>query len=165
MNDLLVMAQIAGRRCALHASDVKSVIELGVITPVPRSPGFIAGITALRSQALTVIDCRRALGFEETSWATDHRAAVVAVGGHSYALMVDAIEDIATGQSAPDNVPGGFGPEWTRIATGMVETAIGPALLIDLAALIAGPDALSGAGSGGSGSSASASPASIGAAA
>ena len=145
MNDLLVMAQIAGRRCALPASDVKSVIELGAITPVPRSPDFIAGITALRSQALTVIDCRRALGFEPAQWSTDHRAAVVLIDGHSYALMVDAIEDIATGQSTPDDVPGGFGKEWTRVATGMVETAIGPALLIDLPALIAGPDILGAA--------------------
>ncbi len=142
MSDLLVMAQIAGRRCALHAGDVRSVIELGAITPVPRSPDFIAGITALRSQALTVIDCRLALGFPEIAWSTDHRAAVVTVGGHSYALIVDAIEDIATGQSSPDSVPGGFGSEWSRVATGMVETAIGPALLIDLPALIAGPDTL-----------------------
>ena len=145
MNDLLVMAQIAGRRCALPASDVKSVIELSAITPVPRSPVYIAGITALRSQALTVLDCRLALGFDEIEWATDHRAAVVNVAGHAYALMVDAIEDIATGQSTPDTVPGGFGSEWSRVATGMVETAIGPALLIDLPALIAGPDAFGAA--------------------
>ena len=139
MSDLLVMAQIAGRRCALNADDVKSVIELGTITPVPRAPNFIAGITALRSQALTVIDCRIALGFPEVSWETDHRAAVIAIDGHSYALMVDAIEDITTAQSAADKVPGGFGPEWSRVATGMVETTIGPALLIDLCALVAGP--------------------------
>ncbi|MDJ0978969.1 MAG: chemotaxis protein CheW [Erythrobacter sp.] len=145
MNDLLVMAQIAGRRCALPAGDVKSVIELGAITPVPRSPDFIAGITALRSQALTVIDCRLALGFPVIEWATDHRAAVVHVGGHSYALMVDAIEDIATGRTHPENVPGGFGREWARVATGMVETAIGPALLIDMPALIAGPEPLGAA--------------------
>ncbi|MEM9086124.1 MAG: chemotaxis protein CheW [Pseudomonadota bacterium] len=139
MSELLVMAQVAGRRCALPASDVKSVIELGAITPVPCSPDFIAGITALRSQALTVIDCRKALGLNPEAWETDHRAAVVAVGGHSYALIVDAIEDIASGQTSPDSVPGGFGPEWNRAARGMIETAIGPALLIDLAALIAGP--------------------------
>lgn len=142
MNDLLVMVQIAGRRCALHAGDVKSVIELGAITPVPRSPDFIAGITALRSQALTVIDCRLAIGFPELQWETDHRAAVVHVSGHSYALLVDAIEDITTGESAPEKVPGGFGEEWTRVATGMVETAMGPALLINLPALIAGPETL-----------------------
>ena len=145
MNNLLVMSQITGRRCALRAHDVKSVIEIGAITPVPQTPDFIAGITAMRSQTLTVIDCRRALGFDPASWALDPRAIVVAVAGHSYALMVDAIEDIAKAQSEPDSVPGGFGEEWSRVATGMVETAIGPALLIDLAALIAGPDALGAA--------------------
>ncbi|MEE4207319.1 MAG: chemotaxis protein CheW [Erythrobacter sp.] len=139
MNDLLVMTQIAGRRCALHAHDVSSVIEIGAVTPVPRTPAFIAGITAMRSQALTVIDCRLALGFERDGWATDHRAVVVAVAGHSYALRVDAIEDITTGSAEAGQVPGGFGPEWSRVATGMIETGIGPALLLDLPALIAGP--------------------------
>jgi purine-binding chemotaxis protein CheW len=139
MNDLLVMIQIAGRRCALHAHDVSSVIEVGAITPVPRTPAFIAGITAMRSQALTVIDCRLALGFGNETWPTDHRAAVVSVAGHSYALRVDAIEDITTGSAEPGQIPGGFGPEWSRVAAGMIETAIGPALLLDLETLIAGP--------------------------
>lgn len=144
MNHLLVIAQIAGRRCALSAHDVKSVIEIGTITPIPRVPNYIAGITALRSQALTVIDCRIALGLSSHDWPTDHRAAVVSEGGHSYALMVDAIEDITTAVGAAGEVPGGFGPEWSRIATGMVETMIGPALLIDLPALLAGHEAARG---------------------
>ena len=142
MSELLVIIQIAGRRCALSAHDVKSVIELGSITPVPRTPDFITGITALRSQSLTVIDCRRALGLSTDQCPTDDRAAVVAHGGHAYALMVDAIEDITTATDAPGQVPGGFGPEWSRVATGMIETMTGPALLIDLAALIAGPEAV-----------------------
>jgi len=140
MSQLLVVVQIAGRRCALGAHDVKSVIELGAITPVPRTADFIAGIAALRSQSLTVIDCRRALGFDAALWPTDDRAAVVGSGGHSYALMVDGIEDITTATGDPGQVPGGFGPEWSRIATGMIETMTGPALLIDLPALIAGPE-------------------------
>ena len=140
MSDLLVMTQIAGRRCALPAHDVSSVIEVGTVTPVPGTPDFIAGITALRSQALTVIDCRHALGFDAIAWPTDERAAVVSNGGHSYALVVDAIEDITTGVAEPEQVTGGFGPEWSRVATGMIETTLGPALLIDLEALIAGPD-------------------------
>ena len=139
MNDLLVMCQIAGRRCAMHAHDVSSVIEVGAIAPVPRTPEFIAGITAMRSQSLTVIDCRLALGFEQREWPTDHRAAVITAAGHSYALRVDAIEDITTGSAETTQVPGGFGAEWSRVASGMIETAIGPALLIDLPRLIAGP--------------------------
>jgi purine-binding chemotaxis protein CheW len=142
---LLVILQIAGRRCALSALDVKSVIETGAITPVPRAPSWIAGITALRSQALTVIDCRRAIGLaangSEGDWPTDHRAAVVSEGGHSYALLVDGIEDITTAAGEPGQIPGGFGAEWSRVAAGMIETMAGPALLLDCAALLAGPDA------------------------
>jgi purine-binding chemotaxis protein CheW len=144
---LLVIVQIAGRRCAISALDVKSVIEIGAVTPIPRAPAWIAGITALRSQALTVIDCRIAIGLggsgtgSGTDWPTDHRAVVVAEGGHSYALRVDGIEDITTAADEPGQVPGGFGPEWSRIATGMIETMAGPALLVDLPALLAGPEA------------------------
>jgi purine-binding chemotaxis protein CheW len=143
--NLFVIAQIAGRRCAFSALDVKSVIELGVITPVPRTPDYIAGITALRSQALTVIDCRLALGLHGDASGhncpTDHRAAVVASGGHAYALVVDAIEDITSAVGEPGQVPGGFGAEWSRAATGMIETMVGPALLVDLGALLGGPEA------------------------
>ncbi|MEL6529390.1 MAG: chemotaxis protein CheW [Pseudomonadota bacterium] len=139
MNELLVMSQIAGRRCALAAHDVKSVIEVGQITPIPQTPDFIAGITAMRSQALTVIDCRSALGLDASEWPMDHRAIVVAVADYFYALRIDSIEDISTGMSEPGSVPGGFGEEWTRAATGMIETRAGPALLLDLAQLIAGP--------------------------
>lgn len=140
MNDLLVMTQIAGRRCALHAHDVQSVIEIGAVTPVPRAPEFIAGITAMRSQALTVIDCRRALGFDPAQWPCDDRAIVVAVDGYSYALRIDSIEDITTGMGEVGDIPGGFGKEWSHVATGMIETRTGPALLIGLAALITGPE-------------------------
>ncbi len=138
---LLIILQIAGRRCALSALDVRSVIETGAITPVPRSPIWIAGITALRSQALTVIDCRRAIGLPDGEWPTDHRAAVVTEGGHSYALLVDGIEDITIAAGEAGQVPGGFGAEWSRVALGMIETMAGPALLIDLPALLAGPEA------------------------
>ncbi|MEM8725176.1 MAG: chemotaxis protein CheW, partial [Pseudomonadota bacterium] len=50
MNELMIIVEIAGRRCALNAHDVSSVIELGEVTPVPRTPDYIAGITAMRSQ-------------------------------------------------------------------------------------------------------------------
>lgn len=145
MNDLLLIAQIAGRRCAFPAQDVQSAIEIGTITPVPTAPAFISGITAMRSQTLTVIDCRRALGFDPDQWSMDHRAIVVSVDGYPYALRIDAIEDITSGVDEATDIPGGFGPEWSRVATGLVETRTGPALLINLSALISDPEAIGAA--------------------
>lgn len=140
MNELLVMARIAGRRAAFRAVEIQSVIEIESISPVPRAPDFIAGLTAMRSRSLTVVDCRKSLGFEVET-APDSRAAVVDIEGHLYALQVDKIEDVTDARSAPEPVPGGFGDAWERVALGMVETDDGPALLIDVARMIAGPPA------------------------
>lgn len=142
MSELLVMIEIAGRRCVLPAHEVSSVIEVGTLTPVPGTPKHISGITALRSQTLTVVDCRHALGLDPADYPTDERAAAVNVGKHAYALVVDRIEDIITAQSETDEIVGGFGSEWTRVGRGMVETSSGPALMIDPERLIAGPEAL-----------------------
>lgn len=141
MNQLLVMTQIGGRHCALPALEVQSVIDVGEVTPIPRAPEWVIGLAALRSQALTVIDCRAAIGLDLAGLATDHRASVVRIEGHSYALKVDVIDDVATASGALTVLPGGFGPLWDRVARGMIETDRGPVLLLDLPALIAGPAA------------------------
>lgn len=139
MNELLLMCLIAGRRAAIPAVRVQSVIEVSDITPIPGVPPFIRGLTALRSQALTVIDCPMALGFEGQEEISEQRAAVVDVDGHLYALLVDEAYDVGEARSEAIEVPGGFGPGWQAAARGMVETDGGPTLLIDVEALVAGP--------------------------
>lgn len=139
MDDLLLLVRIAGRPAAFRAADVSSIIELEAITPVPRAPEFIAGLAALRSRPLTVIDSRRALGLAAAPEAPDVRAPVVEVAGHSYALLVDRIEDVVSGVGEAGPPPATLGPEWSRVARGMIETTAGPAILIDVVALVAGP--------------------------
>ena len=105
MNELLLMCLIAGRRAAIPAAEVQSVIEIDDITPIPGVPPYIRGLTALRSQALTVIDCRVALGFESSTEISGQRAAVVDVEGHLYALLVDEAYDVGDARSEPIDVP------------------------------------------------------------
>lgn len=139
MNELLLMCTIAGRRAAIPAIEVQSVIEVEAITPIPGTADFILGLTALRSQALTVIDCALALGLETPCASRDNRAAVVEVEGHLYALLVEEAHDVGEARSEPVAVPGGFGEGWQRAAKGMVETDGGPTLLVEIASLICGP--------------------------
>lgn len=141
MNDLLVILDIAGRSAAIRAVEVQSVIELDDIYPVPMAPDFVVGLTAMRSQSLTVIDTRAAIGMTEAE-AAGERAAVVEVDGHQYALLVDAVHDVTEAQSGLKPIPGGFGAAWERVAEGMIETESGPTLLINKEALVAGPQAI-----------------------
>jgi len=143
MNELLLIVSIAGSRVALLAADVESVVEIDTLIPVPRAPAHLAGLSALRSRVLTVIDCQRSLELGSTDLTNGelHEAAVVELDGHHYALTVDAVEDVVEALSDPAPIRAAMGDGWERASKGMVETDEGPILLVDIAAVIAGPGA------------------------
>jgi purine-binding chemotaxis protein CheW len=142
MNELLLIVTIAGSRVALPAAAVESVVELDTLIPVPRAPAHVAGLSALRSRVLTVIDTLRSLELGESDCTDGIReAAVVELDGHHYALIVDVVEDVVEALSDPSPVRAAMGPGWERVSKGMVETEDGPLLLVDIEALIAGTSA------------------------
>lgn len=139
MNELLLVVTIAGERVALPATAVESVVELDTLIPVPRAASHVAGLSALRSRVLTVIDCRRSLELDCTDCSNGIReAAVVELDGHHYALIVDLVEDVVQAIADVAPVRAAMGTGWERVSLGMVETEDGPLLSIDVAALIAG---------------------------
>ena len=141
MNELLLVVTIAGDRVALPSSAVESVVELDTLIPVPRAAPHVAGLSALRSRVLTVIDCRRSLELGESDCSEGIReAAVVELDGHHYALIVDLVEDVLEALSEPAPVRAAMGRGWERASQGMVETEEGPLLLVDISALIAGTE-------------------------
>jgi purine-binding chemotaxis protein CheW len=142
MNELLLIVTIAGQRVALPAAAVESVVELDTLIPVPRAAPHVAGLSALRSRVLTVIDCMRSLelGTSDTSDGI-REAAVVELDGHHYALIVDIVEDVVEARGELSPVRAAMGDGWERVSKGMVETEVGPLLLIDVEALVSGVEA------------------------
>jgi purine-binding chemotaxis protein CheW len=139
---LLLIVTIAGQRVALPADAVESVVELDTLIHVPRVQPHVAGLSALRSRVLTVIDCRRSLEMGDTDCSDGIReAAVVELDGHHYALIVDVVEDVVEALSDPNPVRAAMADGWERVSQGMVETEEGPLLLVDVAALIGGAEA------------------------
>jgi purine-binding chemotaxis protein CheW len=135
MNRDLLIARVAGQRFAVPAVDVQSVVELGAIVPVPRVPRWIAGLTTQRSRTLTVIDVAAAI--EPGAGATSHRFALVCeLDGCGYALAVDAVENVLPTEGDVQRPRIRLAPGWARLAEGMVETAVGTVLLIDLGRLV-----------------------------
>ena len=139
---LLLIVTIAGERVALPADAVEAVVELDTLIQVPRAQPHVAGLSALRSRVLTVIDCRRSLEMGESDRSDGIReAAVVELDGHHYALIVDVVEDVVEAMSEPNPVRAAMEDGWERVSQGMVETEEGPLLMVDVAALIAGVEA------------------------
>ena len=139
---LLLIVTIAGQRVAVAADAVESVVELDTLIHVPRAQPHVAGLSALRSRVLTVIDCRRSLELGASDCSEGIReAAVVELEGHHYALIVDAVEDVVEALSEPTAVRAAMEAGWERVSAGLVETESGPLLMVDVAALIAGAEA------------------------
>lgn len=139
MERLYLMVRIAGELVAIDANEVGSVVEIDAVTPVPRVAPHIAGLFALRSRVLTVIDTCAALGLRGAALQAMPEAVVVQIDGHSYALLVEAVEDVESAD-APMPCVATLERGWARVAIGRLATERGDILLIDPARLVLGPE-------------------------
>ena len=136
MSDHLhLIAQFAGRTVALPSHAVESVVDLDAVVPVPLAAPGVAGIAALRSRVVTVIDPSVALG-EPPRTSAPGRAVVVRADGHHYAVLVDRIDDVVENPNLP--VPPGLALDggWSRAARGVIDHDGLPVLIVDPVALL-----------------------------
>lgn len=134
---LFLIAQIAGRMVAIGSDQVESVVDIGVVVPVPRADRQVRGLTALRSRVVTVIDTCAALGLPPAR-APASRAVITIVEGHHYAILVDVLDDVAPFELAPLSSGLVLDKGWRTVGRGIVERGGEPILAIALDALIPG---------------------------
>lgn len=139
MDALFLIVSIAGQRIALPADHVESVVEIDNITPVPLVAAHVAGLFALRSRVLTIIDSSAALDLGPTSRTAAMQAVIVACDGHHYGLLVEHVEDVLESSAAVRPVRAPLADGWSRAACGVIEHEGEALLLIDPSMLIAGP--------------------------
>jgi len=139
MSELLLIVTLAGERIMIPATDVESVVELDSLIPVPRAAPHVAGLAALRSRVLTVIDCFASLELSSEDAMRSKQAIIVEADGHPYALVVDSVEDVVEVSTEIRPVRTSLSGGWRRVARGMIEVGDGMFLLVDTQALLAGP--------------------------
>jgi purine-binding chemotaxis protein CheW len=138
MSTLFLLASVGGHRIVFHAASIQSVVELEKLTPAPGTPPHIAGLAALRSRPMTVIDCALSLGLDEGCGAS-RKAVVVEQGAYLYALSVDRVDDVISMEEEIEPVPSELAPGWQRVARGMIRHEGKMVLLADPAGFIDGP--------------------------
>ena len=142
---LYLIARIADETVALPCSEIGSVVEVDAISAVPRVPSHVAGLFALRSRVLTVIDTCASLEFGPIARDGGMTAVIVDYDGHSYALLVDEVEDVIEA-AAPDSCPALLSASWRRVSKGTIRRGDDAILLVDPATLVMGPGGVGGVG-------------------
>lgn len=136
MAQLYLFARVAGTNIAVRTEEIEAVVKIADISPVPGVPRHIAGLSALRSRVLTMIDTAALIGGQATPKQDRSLAIVADISGHSYGLMVEAVSDIGPAPDGELPLRGQLDAAWIPYARAIVEGENGPNLLVSLAGFV-----------------------------
>lgn len=90
----IVVFRLGNQEFGLEIGQVKEIIRLTEVTPMPNVPEAIAGMINVRGKIIPVVDICRYLGLTPTALEPTARIIVVNVGGVLVGLQVEAATDV-----------------------------------------------------------------------
>ncbi len=108
----LVVFVLESEEFACNIADVREVLKMIRVTPLPRTLDFVEGVINLRGDVIPVIDLRRRFGLAEAERNDDNRIIIVEVEERMVGLIVDSVNEVTRLQNrqiqeAPDQLAGG----------------------------------------------------------
>ena len=108
----LLSFRLGGEEYAVTVDDVREVLNLRDLTPVPNTPGYVLGVTSLRGAMLPVVDLCKRLGL--TPGVRDDKSRIIVVNPdeEDVGLIVDRVTGVLrimpdAVKPAPENVEPG----------------------------------------------------------
>jgi purine-binding chemotaxis protein CheW len=92
-DDTFVLCEVAGTTYAVRSGDVRQLEMIEHITAVPNAPEAVEGVVFSRGEVIPAINLRTRFGFARIDFDLRSRLVVVAVGGRSVGLIVDAARE------------------------------------------------------------------------
>lgn len=121
MEQLYLIAKVAGQRTAFRSADVESVVVVRNTTKVPAAPPHIMGLFALRSRVITLVDANVSVGGSPHDDAEGRKAIIYEHDGHSYGIIVEQVEDVLFIDREERPIRGHLEAGWSQIADTMLD--------------------------------------------
>lgn len=90
----LVVFRLGPESYGLRLHEVREIIMVGQITPVPRAPQFVDGVLNLRGEVMPVVDLRTRFGLARVEPTSISRILITSIGGVFTGLVVDAVDEV-----------------------------------------------------------------------
>lgn len=142
MSSLYLIAHINGARVAIDSQSIESLVHVQEVIEVPKCDPCIAGLFALRSRVLTLIDSQYLVTGIKKPAQKGALAVVAEISGHPFGLLVDAVEDVVaiTAEQIENHVkPAKI---WASLVTGTASVGGKMVMILDPARLVSGEQAL-----------------------
>ena len=108
----LVVFVMENEEFACGINNVREVLKMIRVTPLPRSLDFVEGVINMRGDVIPVIDLRKRFGLPEAERTDESRIIIVEVEDRMVGLIVDSVTEVIRLmekqiQDAPSQVAGG----------------------------------------------------------
>ena len=121
----------------INVTQVKEVLRLTEIAPVPGAPDYVIGIINLRGNVVTVIDTRRRFGLPPTESDDSSRIVILEVEGQVVGILVDSVAEVVDlPGSAIESAPNVGNDESSKYIQGVTSRDGELLILVDLNRLL-----------------------------
>ena len=129
----LVVFVMESEEFACSINNVREVLKMIRVTPLPRSLDFVEGVINMRGEVIPVIDLRKRFGLPEAERTDESRIIIVEVEERMVGLIVDSVREVLSIpneqiQEAPSQVAGGK----TDLIKGVGKVADRMLIILDL---------------------------------
>lgn len=132
-----VIFELAGQRYGVPAAHTHEVLRVGPISRVPGAPRYVRGVTSIRGRVIVVVEVRQRLGLAALELDDRARLLVVDSAGRRFALLVDAVTELASiDEASIAPPPADVALPTTAYVWGVVAAPTNLTLLVDLDLLV-----------------------------
>lgn len=132
-----VTFQLGSETYGINVLQVREVLRVTDITPVPGSPEYVLGIINLRGNVVTVVDCRRCFGLPDKEHDDLSRIVIVETSGQILGVLVDSVAEVVYLRSSQiDHAPSIGAEEGAKYIQGVYSRDEELLILVDLNKLI-----------------------------
>lgn len=78
----------------IDISQVREIIAMMKITPVPRTPNYISGVINLRGSIIPVVDTRKRFEMESIEYGEQTAIIIIEIKKMSIGFIVDKVEEV-----------------------------------------------------------------------
>ena len=92
----IVVFRLGDESFGMRLHEVREIIMVGQITPVPRAPAFVEGVLNLRGEVMPVLDLRSRFGLDRRDRTALSRILITPIGGVFTGLVVDSVQEVGS---------------------------------------------------------------------
>ncbi len=90
----LITFNLNNETYGIEVSQVREILRINQIFPVPGAPDYVLGITNIRGNVITILDARIRFNLPKVEYTDNARMIVVESGNDTVAVVVDSVSDV-----------------------------------------------------------------------